>query len=145
MRHYEIVTMVHPDQSEQVPAMIERYTKLVTEDGGAVHRVEDWGRRQLAYPINKIHKAHYILMNIECSQSVLDELSHNFRFNDAIIRDLIVRKDEAVTEPSPIKAAESREERRDERPRRTESSESKPQEGEDASENAEASEQADDE
>ncbi len=118
MRHYEIVTMVHPDQSEQVPAMIERYTKLVTEDGGAVHRVEDWGRRQLAYPINKIHKAHYILMNIECSQAVLDELNHNFRFNDAIIRDLVVRKDEAVTEPSPIKAADSREERRDERPRR---------------------------
>lgn len=128
MRHYEIVTMVHPDQSEQVPAMIERYTKLVTEDGGAVHRVEDWGRRQLAYPINKIHKAHYVLMNIECSQPVLDELNHNFRFNDAIIRDLVVRKDEAITEPSPIKAADSREDRRDERPRRAASEEQPKQE-----------------
>ncbi|MDX1587952.1 MAG: 30S ribosomal protein S6 [Oleiphilaceae bacterium] len=118
MRHYEIVTMVHPDQSEQVPAMIERYTKLITESGGAVHRLEDWGRRHLAYPIDKIHKAHYVLMNIECSQEVLDELNHNFRFNDAIIRDMVLRRDEAVTEPSPIKAAEGREERRDDRPRR---------------------------
>ena len=122
MRHYEIVFMVHPDQSEQVPAMIERYTSLITEDGGKVHRLEDWGRRHLAYPINKIHKAHYVLMNIECSQKVLDELTHNFRFNDAIIRDLILRRDEAVTEMSPMKAAESREERRsggEDRPRRT--------------------------
>jgi len=118
MRHYEIVTLVHPDQSEQVPAMIERYSKLVTDDGGTVHRVEDWGRRQLAYPINKIHKAHYILMNIECTQEALGELQHNFRFNDAVIRDLIVRKDEAVTEPSPMKAAENREERGDDKPRR---------------------------
>ncbi|TVP56983.1 MAG: 30S ribosomal protein S6 [Halomonadaceae bacterium] len=124
MRHYEIVTMVHPDQSEQVPAMIERYTKLITESGGAVHRLEDWGRRHLAYPINKIHKAHYVLMNIECSQEVLDELSHNFRFNDAIIRDLVIRRDEAVLEPSSIKAAEGREERRDDRPRRSASDES---------------------
>jgi len=118
MRHYEIVIMVHPDQSEQVPAMIERYTKLVTDDGGSVHRLEDWGRRHLAYPIDKIHKAHYVLLNIECAQSVLDELSHNFRFNDAIIREMVIRRDEAVTEPSPIKAAEGREERRDDRPRR---------------------------
>jgi small subunit ribosomal protein S6 len=118
MRHYEIVTLVHPDQSEQVPAMIERYTKLVNEDGGTVHRVEDWGRRQLAYPINKIHKAHYILMNIECSQEALGELQHNFRFNDAVIRALVVKKDEAITAPSPMKATENREERRDERPRR---------------------------
>ncbi|XOZ33553.1 30S ribosomal protein S6 [Halomonadaceae bacterium KBTZ08] len=118
MRHYEIVTLVHPDQSEQVPAMIERYSKLVTDDGGTVHRVEDWGRRQLAYPIKKIHKAHYILMNIECTQEALGELQHNFRFNDAVIRDLIVRKDEAVTEPSPMKAAENREERGDDKPRR---------------------------
>jgi len=123
MRHYEIVTLVHPDQSEQVPAMIERYTKLVNDDGGTVHRVEDWGRRQLAYPINKIHKAHYILMNIECSQDALAELQHNFRFNDAVIRDLVVRKDEAITEPSPMKA-ENREERRDERPRRDTGSDS---------------------
>ncbi|MDC0662520.1 30S ribosomal protein S6 [Marinobacter sp. SS21] len=122
MRHYEIVFMVHPDQSEQVPAMIERYTGVITEDGGQVHRLEDWGRRHLAYPINKIHKAHYVLMNVECSQNAMDELTHNFRFNDAIIRDLIVRRDEAVTELSPMKAAESREDRRpsgDDRPRRS--------------------------
>lgn len=122
MRHYEIVFMVHPDQSEQVPAMIERYTNTITEDGGKVHRLEDWGRRHLAYPINKIHKAHYVLMNVECSQAALDELSHNFRFNDAIIRDLVTRCDEAVTEMSPMKASESREDRRtggDDRPRRS--------------------------
>ncbi|WP_166269248.1 30S ribosomal protein S6 [Marinobacter caseinilyticus] len=121
MRHYEIVFMVHPDQSEQVPAMIERYTNVINEDGGKVHRLEDWGRRHLAYPINKIHKAHYVLMNIECSQVAMDELTHNFRFNDAIIRDLITRRDEAVTEMSPMKASESREDRRsggEERPRR---------------------------
>ena len=95
MRHYEIVFMVHPDQSEQVPAMIERYTGVINEDGGKVHRLEDWGRRHLAYPINKIHKAHYVLMNIECSQAAMDELTHNFRFNDAIIRDMILRRDGA--------------------------------------------------
>jgi small subunit ribosomal protein S6 len=119
--------MVHPDQSEQVPAMIERYTNLITEDGGTVHRLEDWGRRHLAYPINKIHKAHYVLMNIECSQAAMDELTHNFRFNDAIIRDLITRADEAVTEMSPMKASESREDRRpstEERPRRQPEAES---------------------
>ncbi|MDR9425305.1 MAG: 30S ribosomal protein S6 [Pseudomonadota bacterium] len=127
MRHYEIVFMVHPDQSEQVPAMIERYTGVITEDGGKVHRLEDWGRRHLAYPINKIHKAHYVLMNAECSKAAMDELTHNFRFNDAIIRELILRQDEAVTEPSPMKAAESREDRRsggDERPRRSAESDS---------------------
>ncbi len=102
MRHYEIVFLVHPDQSEQVPAMIERYRKLVEDGGGKVHRLEDWGRRQLAYPINKIHKAHYVLMNIECGQDVHDELVSIFRFNDAIIRNLIIRRDEAVTEPSPL-------------------------------------------
>lgn len=125
MRHYEIVFMVHPDQSEQVPAMIERYTGLITDDGGQIHRLEDWGRRHLAYPINKIHKAHYVLMNVECSQAALDELAHNFRFNDAIIRDLVIRRDGADTEMSPMKAAESREDRRsDDRPRRnTEGSE----------------------
>ncbi|MCH8499180.1 MAG: 30S ribosomal protein S6 [Marinobacter sp.] len=117
MRHYEIVFMVHPDQSEQVPAMIERYTNTITEDGGKVHRLEDWGRRHLAYPINKIHKAHYVLMNVECSNTALDELTHNFRFNDAIIRDLVIRREEAVTELSPVKAAESREDRRDDRRR----------------------------
>ncbi|MBQ0833684.1 MULTISPECIES: 30S ribosomal protein S6 [unclassified Marinobacter] len=122
MRHYEIVFMVHPDQSEQVPAMIERYTALITEDGGKVNRLEDWGRRHMAYPINKIHKAHYVLMNVECSQTAMDELTHNFRFNDAIIRDLILRRDEAVADISPMKAAESREDRRpsgDDRPRRS--------------------------
>ena len=122
MRHYEVVFMVHPDQSEQVPAMIERYTGLITEDGGQVDRLEDWGRRHLAYPINKIHKAHYVLMNIQCSQTAMDELTHNFRFNDAIIRELILRRDEAVTDMSPMKSAESREDRRpsgDDRPRRS--------------------------
>jgi small subunit ribosomal protein S6 len=121
MRHYEIVFMVHPDQSEQVPAMIERYTNVITEDGGQVHRLEDCGRRHLAYPINKIHKAHYVLMNVECSQAAMDELTHNFRFNDAIIRDMILRRDGADTDLSPMKASESREDRRggDERPRRS--------------------------
>lgn len=129
MRHYEVVFMVHPDQSEQVPAMIERYTSLITEDGGKVDRLEDWGRRHLAYPINKIHKAHYVLMNIECSQTAMDELTHNFRFNDAIIRELILRRDEAVTDMSPMKAAESREDRRpsgDDRPRRAAESDDSP-------------------
>lgn len=121
MRHYEIVFMVHPDQSEQVPAMIERYTGVINEDGGKVHRLEDWGRRHLAYPINKIHKAHYVLMNIECSQAAMDELTHNFRFNDAIIRDMILRRDGADIELSPMKASESREDRcgGDDRPRRS--------------------------
>jgi small subunit ribosomal protein S6 len=122
MRHYEIVFMVHPDQSEQVPAMIERYTNTITEDGGQVHRLEDWGRRHLAYPINKIHKAHYVLMNVECSQAAMDEMTHNFRFNDAIIRDMILRRDGADTDLSPMKASESREDRRgggDDRPRRS--------------------------
>jgi len=134
MRHYEIVFMVHPDQSEQVPAMIERYTGLINEDGGQVHRLEDWGRRHMAYPINKIHKAHYVLMNIECSQAAMDEITHNFRFNDAIIRDLILRRDEAVTEMSPLKASESREDRRsggDDRPRRSEDSGEKREERDD--------------
>ncbi len=112
MRHYEIVFLVHPDQSEQVPGMVERYSSLITAGGGQVHRLEDWGRRHLAYPINKIHKAHYILMNIECDNEVLEELSHNFRFNDAIIRDLVIRRKEAITEESPMKAAQGREERR---------------------------------
>ncbi len=121
MRHYEIVFMVHPDQSEQVPAMIERYTNVITEDGGQVHRLEDWGRRHLAYPINKIHKAHYVLMNVECSQAAMDEMTHNFRFNDAIIRNMILRRDDADIELSPMKASESREDRRggsDDRPPR---------------------------
>ena len=100
MRHYEIVFIVHPDQSEQVSAMIERYRNLVTAGNGSVHRVEDWGRRQLAYPIQKVHKAHYVLMNVQCDQAVLDELEHAFKFNDAVLRHLTVSMTGAVTEPS---------------------------------------------
>ncbi len=102
MRHYEIVFMVHPDQSEQVPGMIERYSAAIQKDGGTVHRLEDWGRRQLAYPINKIHKAHYILMNVEASNDAMDELTTTFRYNDAVIRNLVIRRDEPVTEESII-------------------------------------------
>jgi len=106
MRHYEIVFMVHPDQSEQVPGMIERYTTTIQKDGGQVHRLEDWGRRQLAYPINKIHKAHYVLMNVEASNDALDELTTTFRYNDAVIRNLVIRRDESVTDESFIMKAE---------------------------------------
>jgi len=112
MRHYEILFLVHPDQSEQVPAMVERYKSSITDGGGVIHRLEDWGRRQLAYPINKIHKAHYILLNIECSQEVLDELTNTFKFNDAILRNLVIRKDSAVTEESPLARSEEREQSR---------------------------------
>lgn len=112
MRHYEVVFMVHPDQSEQVPGMIDRYTGMIKTSGGTIHRLEDWGRRQLAYPINKIHKAHYVLMNIECDQSVLSELKDAFRYNDAVIRNLIIQANEAVTDPSPlIKGKDEREDR----------------------------------
>jgi small subunit ribosomal protein S6 len=107
MRHYEIVFMVHPDQSEQVGGMIERYTKMIKDSGGVVHRLEDWGRRQLAYPINKIHKAHYVLMNVECGNEVLNELTAIFRYNDAIIRNLVMKRDAAVTEMSPIQKSEN--------------------------------------
>jgi len=107
MRHYEIVFMVHPDQSEQVGGMIERYTKMIKDSGGVVHRLEDWGRRQLAYPINKVHKAHYVLMNVECGNEVLNELTAIFRYNDAIIRNLVMKRDDAVTEMSPIQKAEN--------------------------------------
>ena len=102
MRHYEIVFLVHPDQSEQVPAMIEKYQQVFTSQGGSVHRLEDWGRRQLAYPIDKVHKAHYVLMNVECDVAQLDEVTTAFRFNDAVIRHLVVTADGAVTEPSPM-------------------------------------------
>ena len=111
MRHYEIVFMVHPDQSEQVPAMIERYTASIKDSGGEIHRLEDWGRRQLAYPIEKLHKAHYVLMNVEAGQEVMDELEHNFRYNDAVIRSLVLRTKGAVTEASDI--AKAKEERRE--------------------------------
>jgi len=102
MRHYEIVFIVHPDQSEQVPGMIERYRQMVTSRAGHIHRLEDWGRRQLAFPIQKVHKAHYVLMNIECDQETLTELDHAFKFNDAVVRHLIVNMTRAVTEPSPM-------------------------------------------
>ncbi len=128
MRHYEIVFLVHPDQSEQVPGMVERYSASIKDSGGAVHRLEDWGRRQLAYPINKIHKAHYVLMNVECGEEVLEELTTTFRYNDAVLRNLVVRMDEAVTEESPIMKAEkeSRERKasRQERQERREEAES---------------------
>ena len=106
MRHYEVVFLVHLDQSEQVPAMIERYRSLIEGGGGKIHRLEDWGRRQLAYPINKIHKAHYVLMNIECDQAVHEELQSAFRFNDAVIRNLIILRNEAVTERSLLAKSE---------------------------------------
>jgi small subunit ribosomal protein S6 len=102
MRHYEIVFIVHPDQSEQVPAMIERYKGIVTARGGQVHRLEDWGRRQMAYPIQKVHKAHYVLMNIECDGEALGELEHAFKFNDAVLRHLAIKMKKAVTAPSPM-------------------------------------------
>jgi small subunit ribosomal protein S6 len=121
MRHYEIVFLVHPDQSEQVPAMIERYKGIIAADGGRVHRQEDWGRRQLAYPIAKVHKAHYVLMNIECDQKAINELTGAFRFSDAVLRHLVVNMDEAITEPSPMAKAEEDdgggERRRDRAPR----------------------------
>jgi small subunit ribosomal protein S6 len=102
VRHYEIVLLVHPDQSEQVPAMIERYRGMITAGGGAIHRLEDWGRRQLAFPIAKVHKAHYLLMNIECDKATLDELTGAFRFSDAVIRNLVLSVPAAVTDPSPM-------------------------------------------
>jgi small subunit ribosomal protein S6 len=112
MRHYEIVFIVHPDQSEQVPAMIDRYRTLVTSQGGKVHRVEDWGRRQLAYPIEKLVKAHYILLNIECTKPTLDELEHGFRYNDAVLRHLTVGMKKAATGPSPMMKVVEKEEAR---------------------------------
>ena len=102
MRHYEVVFMVHPDQSEQVPAMVDRYRSMVETDGGSIHRLEDWGRRQLAYPVQKVHKAHYILMNVECTGDALDGITSAFKFNDAVIRHLIIRRESAPAEPSPL-------------------------------------------
>ena len=109
MRHYEIVFMVHPDQSEQVPGMIERYTGSITEAGGQIHRLEDWGRRQLAYPIDKLHKAHYVLMNVEAPTEVINELETSFRYNDAVLRNLVMRTKNAVTEASPLAREEKKE------------------------------------
>ena len=115
MRHYEIVFLVHPDQSEQVPGMIERYRAGIEGKGGIIHRFEDWGRRQLAFPIQKAHKAHYILLNVECSQEALDDLLSSFRFNDAVLRNLVIKRDEAVPEPSIL--AKSGDDRGERRPR----------------------------
>ena len=123
MRHYEIVFIVHPDQSEQVPAMVDRYRTMVSTQGGRVHRLEDWGRRQLAYPIQKVHKAHYVLMNIECPLATINELENGFKFNDAVLRHLIVALDEAVVAPSPMmkeEKARSLTSDRNERPERGE-------------------------
>jgi len=108
MRHYEIVFLVHPDQSEQVPAMVDRYKATFETDGGKIHRLEDWGRRQLAYPINKIHKAHYVLMNVECTAEALAEIETAFRFNDAVLRSMVIRRKDAVTEASPLAKEEEK-------------------------------------
>jgi small subunit ribosomal protein S6 len=112
MRHYEIVFLVHPDQSEQVPAMVERYRSTIETSGGQIHRLEDWGRRQLAYPINKIHKAHYVLMNVECGAEALAEIESAFRFNDAVLRNLVIRRKDAVTEASPLAKEDEKEDSR---------------------------------
>lgn len=111
MRHYEIVFLVHPDQSEQVPAMIEKYRGIIEGAGGRVHRLEDWGRRQLAYPINKVHKAHYVLMNVECGAEAREELESAFRFNDAVIRSLVMKTKRAYTEPSPLAKSKDEDEK----------------------------------
>ena len=144
MRHYEIIFLVHPDQSEQVPGMVERYKQAIEKDGGKIHRLEDWGRRQLAYPIEKIHKAHYILMNVEASAEAIDELSTNFRYNDAILRNLMIRRDEAVTEESPIMKAEKegrdRRGSRSDKPREDRRSEEGP--GQDKNDSADAGEES---
>ena len=113
MRHYEIVFLVHPDQSEQVPAMVERYQGMVTSSGGSVHRTEDWGRRQLAHPINKVHKAHYVMINVECDSAVLSEITSAFKFNDAVLRHLVIARKKAITEPSPMAVAVEEEKARE--------------------------------
>ncbi|WPO99522.1 MULTISPECIES: 30S ribosomal protein S6 [unclassified Pseudomonas] len=139
MRHYEIVFLVHPDQSEQVPAMVERYTKAIKDDGGEIHRLEDLGRRQLAYAIDNVHKAHYVLLNVECSGKALAELEDNFRYNDAVIRNMVIRMDEAVTGPSELmKAEENRGERRErrDRPEHADSADGDDGDNSDASDNA---------
>ncbi len=118
MRHYEIVILIHPDQSEQVGAMIDRYRALIEKSAGTIHRLEDWGRRQLAYPINKIHKAHYVLMNVECDQPSLDEMKRLFRFNDAVIRSLVMRRDAAVTDKSPLMVEKEKEQTQNSAPQR---------------------------
>jgi len=150
LRHYEVVFLVHPDQSEQVSAMVERYRSMIEGEGGSIHRLEDWGRRQLAYPISKVHKAHYVLMNIECSQSALDELTAAFRFNDAVLRNLVVARDEAISEPSQLaKQRDDRDgdgdERRERRPRRSESDDSSTDKDDGGDTDSDSSSDADDE
>ncbi|MDX1519813.1 MAG: 30S ribosomal protein S6 [Gammaproteobacteria bacterium] len=115
MRHYEIVFLVHPDQSDQVPAMIDRYRSIIEETGGQIHRLEDWGRRQMAYPINKIHKAHYVMMNIECNAEALEQLNSAFRFNDAVIRNLVIKRKQAIVEQSPLMKSKEEEDERERR------------------------------
>ncbi|MCS5587966.1 MAG: 30S ribosomal protein S6 [Porticoccaceae bacterium] len=144
MRHYEIVFLVHPDQSEQVAGMVERYTAAVEAGNGSVHRLEDWGRRQLAYPINKIHKAHYILMNIECGQEVLEELNSTFRYNDAVLRSMVIRRDDAVTAESPIMKQENAEKADKEARERQKAARAKAQEAKEAKEAKEAQEAKED-
>lgn len=141
MKHYEVVFLVHPDQSEQVPAMIERYRSTIESQGGTIHRLEDWGRRQLAYPINKVHKAHYVLMNVECPTEAMQEIESAFRFNDAVIRNLILSTKEAVTEASPLIKSkdERREESADDAPAAAEKGEESPKA---AAEKGEASQEA---
>ncbi len=146
MRHYEIVFLVHPDQSEQVNGMIERYTQTIEKDGGKVHRLEDWGRRQLAYPIDKIHKAHYVLMNVEATAEAVEELNTNFRYNDAVLRNMVIRRDEAVTEESPImkseKESRERRSRSEQRQERRDSEEQSDSTSEDSAEQDTADEAA---
>ena len=129
MRHYEVVFIVHPDQSEQVPGMVERYRAMVTNRNGRIHRLEDWGRRQLAYPIAKIHKAHYVLMNIECDAETLNELDHAFKFNDAVLRHLIVAMTEPVVTPSPMMREEKKRDGRDRDGRDRDRGDREPREG----------------
>jgi small subunit ribosomal protein S6 len=141
MRHYEIVFLVHPDQSEQVPAMIERYRALIEADEGIVHRMEDWGRRQLAYPIQDIHKAHYVLMNIECGQGPIDELENTFRFNDAVIRNMIIRVKKAYADVSPLAKSEEKDSRpakAESTPAKAESTPAKAESTDDSSKSAES-------
>ncbi|HEX5057213.1 MAG TPA: 30S ribosomal protein S6 [Gammaproteobacteria bacterium] len=135
MRHYEVVFLVHPDQSEQVPAMIERYRAII-QNGGKIHRLEDWGRRQMAYPINKVHKAHYVLMNIECNAEALTELKNAFRFNDAVLRNMVLARTNAVTEPSPMMTQKAQEERE------TQATRARLTENEDAADEETATEEA---
>lgn len=139
MRHYEIVFLVHPDQSDQVPGMIERYSKIITDAAGTVHRLEDWGRRQLAYPINKLHKAHYVLMNVETTGEVIEELEDTFRYNDAVLRNMVMRRKEAVTEESPMAKKDERP-ARDEKPSRDEKPASEEKPAEEAKEKSESTE-----